>query len=71
MDQSIGLQLQAIRKSRNRSREWLATKGDCSYGMIAKIEHGQVVPSVRLLMRLAAALDCEVGDFFAQTAGVR
>lgn len=42
----------------------LAGKADVSYVTVARIEYGEMSPTVEMLEKLAKALDIDVRDFF-------
>lgn len=58
------MNLRAIRKSRKLTQEQLATLAKVSQSHITRVERGGGA-SLETLMALAAALECEVADFFA------
>jgi transcriptional regulator with XRE-family HTH domain len=52
-------------------QEDLAAKDGCSQGFLSQLERGERSPSLRLLLRLGAALDCSVGDLMPRRKRTR
>jgi len=52
------------REKRGWSMRRLAGKADVSYVTVARIEHGEMSPTLEMLEKLAKALDIDVRDFF-------
>ena len=59
-----GLAVTTYRQRRRHSRAQLAEDSECSTEMVRSVECGRVLPSVGLLIRLAAALRVPVGALF-------
>lgn len=62
---ALGANLRHLRMVKAMRLAELAKLAECSEGLLSKIENGKATPSLNLLLRLAAALDANVGDFFA------
>jgi transcriptional regulator with XRE-family HTH domain len=56
--------LRARREAIGLSKEQLAVGADRSYPTIARLERGEIRPSVATLGRLSAVLKCSVADLF-------
>lgn len=63
----MGLLLREWRERRGWSLRELGKRSGVSYVTIAKIEADTMSPTVRVLEKLAAALDVNVRDFFPTT----
>jgi len=62
---TLGANLRHLRLLKSMRLSRLAQLAECSEGLLSKIENGKSTPSLNLLLRLAASLDANVGDFFA------
>jgi transcriptional regulator with XRE-family HTH domain len=62
----MGLTLQRLRHERNLTQKHLAQRvaGGIDVTYIGKIERGDQLPSLKVLLRLSKALDVSVGTFF-------
>ncbi len=62
----IGLILQRLRRDKGWTQKALAQRvaGGVNTTYIGKIERGDQLPSLKILLRLSQALDVSVGDFF-------
>ncbi len=62
----IGLILQRLRRDKGWTQKTLAQRvaGGVNTPYIGKIERGDQLPSLKILLRLSQALDVSVGDFF-------
>lgn len=62
----IGLILQRLRRDKGWTQKALAQRvaGGVNLTYIGKIERGDQLPSLKILLRLSYALDVSVGDFF-------
>jgi transcriptional regulator with XRE-family HTH domain len=58
----FGACLKALREERGETVRSLAALTETSFTYISDMEHGRKVPSLSMLLRLAAALDCKVTD---------
>jgi transcriptional regulator with XRE-family HTH domain len=58
----FGTRLKELREKRGETVRSLATLADTTFAYISAMEHGRKVPSLSMLLRLAAALDCKVTD---------
>lgn len=58
----FGARLKELREKRGETVRSLATRTETSFTYISDMEHGRKVPSLSMLLRLAAALDCKVTD---------
>ena len=59
----FGARLKELREKRGETVRSLATLADTTFAYISAMEHGRKVPSLSMLLRLAAALDCKVTVF--------
>lgn len=62
---ALGANLRHLRLVKSMRLAQVAQLAECSEGLLSKIENGKATPSLNLLLRLATALDADVGDFFA------
>jgi len=62
----IGLNIQKGRKERNLTQAEIAEKVDSDTNYYAKIERGEVVPSLTLLIKIADTLEIEYADLFSK-----
>jgi transcriptional regulator with XRE-family HTH domain len=60
----LGRHIQKVRKERGLTQEQLAEKLHISLNYIGKIETARKVPNVRMLYRIADALEVKVKDLF-------
>ncbi len=58
---NLGVRLRHARLVAGLTLLQLAQKAECSESLISKIEHGQTMPSLTMLHRLAVALDSNIG----------
>lgn len=58
----FGARLKELREKRGETVRSLAELADTTFAYISDMEHGRKVPSLSMLLRLAAALDCKVTD---------
>lgn len=58
----FGTRLKELREKRGETVRSLATLADTTFAYISAMEHGRKVPSLSMLLRLAAALDCKVTE---------
>lgn len=67
----IGLTLQRLRRDKGWTQKALAQQvaGGVNATYIGKIERGDQLPSLKILLRLSQALDVSVGDFFYPPTG--
>lgn len=61
---SIGLKIRAIRNEKKLTLEDVEARGYPSWRHLQKIESGKNV-TIETLLKVADALGCKVGDFFA------
>ena len=61
--------IRQLRKERGLSQVKLAVKADMDPATLNRLEKGKGNPNLKTLERLAAALECEVGDFFPLAQG--
>ena len=66
---SIGAKVSAERARAGLSRKRLAALANVSERYLHQLENGEANPSVGILMRLAHALDFELGDLFSDPIG--
>lgn len=66
----IGHTLKSLRKSRGMTQKDLASRvnGGLDYTYIGKIERGEQLPSLKILMGLSAALGVPVSHFFQEVS---
>jgi transcriptional regulator with XRE-family HTH domain len=67
----FGARLKELREKRGETVRSLATLTETSFTYISDMEHGRKVPSLSMLLRLAAALDCKVTDLVKSTTCAR
>lgn len=60
--QSMGQRITARRKARGFTQEQLADEADIGVATVSRLEGGKIDVSVSLLMQVATALGCRVGD---------
>ena len=58
----FGARLKELREQRGETVRSLAEAMETSFTYISDLEHGRKVPSLSMLLRLAAALDCKVTE---------
>jgi transcriptional regulator with XRE-family HTH domain len=58
----FGARLRELREARGESQRSLAALTGITYAYISEMERGMKVPSLTTIIRLAAALECEVVD---------
>lgn len=58
----FGSNLRAAREAAGLSQESVALEADIPQGHYSRIERGEVEPSMRVLVRIAAALDTTLRD---------
>lgn len=58
----FGARLRELREKRGETVRSLAALADTTFAYISAMEHGRKVPSLSMLLRLAAALECKVTD---------
>lgn len=61
----LGTKLRAIRRQKRLRLKDLAEQADCSMSMLSKIETERATPSLRILHRIANALDISISDLFS------
>lgn len=66
MNRDIGLALKRLRIEKGLTQKELAAKvhGGLDYTYIGKIERGEQLPSLKILLRISEALDVPVSHFF-------
>jgi|GEM_PF-4663208 len=69
MAQQLAQRLRALRLDRQLTQEQLAERADLHPGYVQKLEAGQRLPSLPVLVRLAGALDVGVTDLVAVLDG--
>ncbi|KAA5605319.1 cupin domain-containing protein [Roseospira marina] len=70
--QDLGARLRAVRRQKKLRLRDVAEKANCSMSMLSKIETDHATPSLRILHRIAAALDTSIAELFsaAEASGV-
>src|SRR5919109_2326009 len=63
---NVGERIRQLRLGLGLSVRTLATKTGFSPSLISQVEHGQVMPSIGSLERIAMALGVSLGKFFAE-----
>ena len=58
----FGARLKELREQRGETVRSLADLVETSFTYISDLEHGRKVPSLSMVLRLAAALDCKVTE---------
>lgn len=66
-DRALGEQIRRLRKARGLSQQEVALRATLSTGLVSQIERGLSSASVRVLARLADALDVGIAELFAAT----
>ena len=61
---SIGKRVQLLRSQSNRTQRELARSAGLAVPYLSRLEHDHIVPSVRTLLKIAAALNVQVAAFF-------
>jgi len=64
----VAWNLRRLRVRRNLSQESLAVDAEVDLSYVSRLEGGSGNPSVRILERIAAALDVDIIEFFKQPA---
>jgi transcriptional regulator with XRE-family HTH domain len=67
----LGKRIREVRESRGISQENFALEAGLARSYYSGIERGQRNVAALNLMRIAAALNCEVGDLFPKTKELR
>lgn len=62
----LGARVRAARRLRRLRLTDLAEKAGCSMSMLSKIETERATPSLRILHRIAAALDTSIAELFSE-----
>lgn len=65
-EQRLGERLRTLRRRKNLRLRDIAERVSCSEGLISKIEHGRVTPSLKILHGIATALDVSIASLFAE-----
>lgn len=60
----FGKNLRKIRKDKNMSQETLAIHADTSRSQIARIERGEINPTITTINRFAEALQIDIQNLF-------
>lgn len=60
----IGKRIKEIRKGGKKTINEIAQRAEVTNGLISRIENGRTIPSLPVLLKIIAALDAEVVDFF-------
>lgn len=68
---ALGRQIRSVRQTRGISQEDFAHEAGISRAYYGGVERGERNVAALNLMRIAAALDVEVGELFPRTAAVR
>ncbi len=64
----IGGQVREMRRQHRWTIEHLAEVADLDRSYLAQIERGQRNPSISILLKVAAAVGCRVGDLIPEEA---
>lgn len=62
----LGARLRAARRQKGLRLKDLAAQAGCSMSMLSKIETERATPSLRILHRIAAALQTSIAELFSQ-----
>ena len=65
----FGRQLQILRKQRGMSQEQLALASKMDRSYLGQIERGEVNPTLRMMLKLAKALQVRVSDLLVWIGG--
>ncbi|PPK87376.1 XRE family transcriptional regulator [Neolewinella xylanilytica] len=60
----LGPRLRSLRRRRKLSQQEVATAVGVTKGMVSKVETGRSIPTLPLLFRYLAAMECPVAEFF-------
>jgi transcriptional regulator with XRE-family HTH domain len=60
----VGKKISQIRRRRNITAEKLAYENDISKSYISEIERGRKLPSLKMLTKIAEALDVDIKELF-------
>ena len=60
----VGLKIRNLRKSKNLSIANLSEYTGLSAGLISQIERNKVVPSIKVMWKIAKELNVNIGYFF-------
>lgn len=60
----VTMRVRMLRRQRGLTLKALADRAELTESYLSKVERGQSVPSISVALRLAAALDVEVGTLF-------
>jgi Predicted transcriptional regulators len=73
MDEEVGARIRRLRTAKGLSLKTVSERSGLSIGMLSLVERGRSSPSVRLLARLANALEVTVAHFIPgdQPSGTR
>lgn len=63
--QDLGARLRAARRQKRLRLKDVAEKANCSMSMLSKIETDRATPSLRILHRIAAALETSIAELFS------
>ena len=64
----VGKKLKSIRLKRDMTIQTLATQSKVSSNMISRVERGLTIPSVEILMKLAAVFDKSINYFIEEVS---
>ena len=62
---SLGMKIKAFRKERKLTLQEFAEKTALSPGLLSKIENFRTIPSLPVLVRIAAALEVDMAELFS------
>lgn len=64
LENRIGKKISRIRRERDMTSEKLAWEVETSKGHMSEIENGNRLPSLKLLERIAKALEVDISELF-------
>lgn len=66
LKKEIGERLRKLRKEKGLTQKELSTRVEVDYSYIGKIERGEQLPSIKMLIRLSEILSIPIGYFFQE-----
>nr|CUV27712.1 Transcriptional regulator, XRE family [Ralstonia solanacearum] len=65
--QAFGAAVRALRTEQGVAQETLANLADIERSHMGKIERGEHMPTLAIILKIARALDCSAADLMAET----
>lgn len=63
----IGSRIRYLRRSQQKTLDYVASKCDFSKSLLSKIETGQIMPSISTLAKIADAMDTSIANLIEQS----